>query len=103
MARAIGGKVEPGIRPSSTGLPAALPGVVPVRAAPAEEFLFHLHRGSELLIGGDDVGAKDELERALAMQPLDPQSEDLLGVVYFRLGLYERTMAIYEKLTREHP
>jgi len=98
MARAIGGKVEA----PSAGLLATGQGPVSVRAAPAEEFLFHLHRGSELLIGGDDVGAKEELERALSMQPLDPQSEDLLGVVYFRLGLYERAMAIYEKLTQEH-
>jgi hypothetical protein len=110
MARAIGGKVDPGTRPppqraSLVGDPGlSSPGTLaaPVRAAPAEEFLFHLHRGSELLISGDEVGAKDELERALGMQPLDPQSEDLLGVVYFRLGLYERAMAIYEKLTRDH-
>lgn len=101
MGRAIG-KVDPVGRASTPALPPAGQGAGAVRAAPAEEFLFHLHRGSELLIGGDDVGAKDELERALAMQPLDAQSEDLLGVVYFRLGLYERAMAIYEKLTREH-
>ena len=101
MARSTAITAEPGARPSVAG--SRKRGPAGVRGAPAEEFVYHLHRGSELLIGGDDVGAKEELERALSLQPLDPQSEDLLGVVYFRLGLYERAMAIYEKLTREHP
>ncbi|MBI2898036.1 MAG: tetratricopeptide repeat protein [Deltaproteobacteria bacterium] len=71
--------------------------------AAAEEFLFHLHRGSELLMEGQEEAAKQELERALSYQARDAHAEDLLGVVYFRLGLYERALAIYDRLVRENP
>ena len=40
--------------------------------------------------------AKEELEFALTMQPLDAKGQDLLGTVYFRLGLYPRAIQIYE-------
>jgi hypothetical protein len=63
-----------------------------------EDFLFHLYRGSELLQENRVLEAKEELEFALTMQPSDPKGQDLLGAVYFRLGLYPRAIQIYESL-----
>jgi tetratricopeptide (TPR) repeat protein len=69
----------------------------------AEDFLFHLYRGSELLQDNRVGEAKEELERALALQPRDVEGQSLLGVVYFRLGLYPRAIAIYEEIVRDRP
>jgi len=68
-----------------------------------EDFLFHLYRGSELLQDNRVHDAKAELEQALSLQPSDPKGQDLLGIVYFRLGLYPRAIAIYERLIQMHP
>src|SRR5271170_45334 len=68
-----------------------------------EDFLFHLYRGSELLQDNRVHDAKAELEQALSLQPSDPKGQDLLGIVYFRLGLYPRAIAIYEQLIKLHP
>jgi hypothetical protein len=68
-----------------------------------EDFLFHLYRGSELLQENRVLEAKEELEYALTMQPLDAKGQDLLGAVYFRLGLYPRAIQIYENLERQFP
>ena len=68
-----------------------------------EDFLFHLYRGSELLQDNRVHDAKAELEQALSLQPSDPKGQDLLGIVYFRLGLYPRAIAIYERLILTHP
>ncbi len=68
-----------------------------------EDFLFHLYRGSELLQDNRVHEAKEELERALDLQPRDAKGQDLLAIVYFRLGLYPRAIAIYEQLRRASP
>ncbi|WP_394839535.1 tetratricopeptide repeat protein [Pendulispora rubella] len=68
-----------------------------------EEFLFHLFRGSELLQDSRVHEAKEELEQALLLQPRDPKGQDLLAVVYFRIGHYPRAIQIYEQLKRDHP
>src|SRR6478735_6374501 len=68
-----------------------------------EDFLFHLYRGSELLQDNRVHEAKDELEQALKLQPRDAKGQDLLGVVYFRLGMYPRAIEIYEELVRAFP
>ena len=75
----------------------------PSRDVAGEDFLFHLYRGSELLQDNRVHDAKAELEQALSLQPSDPKGQDLLGIVYFRLGLYPRAIAIYERLIQEHP
>jgi uncharacterized protein (AIM24 family) len=75
----------------------------PSRDVAGEDFLFHLYRGSELLQDNRVHDAKAELEQALSLQPSDPKGQDLLGIVYFRLGLYPRAIAIYEQLIRLHP
>jgi len=69
----------------------------------AEDFLFHLYRGSELLQDDRVHQAKEELEAALRLQPRDFKGQDLLAVVYFRLGLYPRAIEIYEELVRAFP
>jgi len=68
-----------------------------------EDFLFHLYRGSELLQDNCVTEAKEELERALRMQPQDIEGQGLLGTVYFRLGLYPRAIEIYEEIIRACP
>ena len=68
-----------------------------------EDFLFHLYRGSELLQDSRVHEAKEELEQALQFQPRDPKGQDLLAVVYFRLGLYPRAIQIYEGLKQDSP
>jgi hypothetical protein len=67
-----------------------------------EDFLFHLYRGSELLQDNRVHEAKEELERALHLQPRDTKGQDLLAVVYFRLGHYARAIQIYEQLRRRN-
>ncbi len=37
------------------------------------------------------------------MQPRDIEGQGLLGVVYFRLGLYPRAIEIYEEIIRGVP
>lgn len=69
----------------------------------AEDFLFHLYRGSELLQDNRVGEAKEELERALSFQPEDIEGQGLLGVVYFRLGLYPRAINIFEEIVRLRP
>lgn len=71
-------------------------------ASANEDFLFHLYRGSELLQDNRVHEAKEELEQALHLQPRDTKGQDLLAVVYFRLGLYPRAIHIYEQLRRKN-
>ncbi len=73
------------------------------REIAGEDFLFHLYRGSELLQDNRVHEAKQELEQALGLQPRDPKGQDLLGIVYFRLGLYPRAIRIYEELIAAYP
>ncbi len=68
-----------------------------------EDFLYHLYRGSELLQDNLVPQAKEELERALKLQPQDTEGQGLLGVVYFRLGLYPRAIEIYEEIIKACP
>ncbi|HKO53634.1 MAG TPA: tetratricopeptide repeat protein [Polyangiaceae bacterium] len=68
-----------------------------------EDFLFHLYRGSELLQDNCVSEAKEELELALRVQPQDIEGQGLLGVVYFRLGLYPRAQGIYQDIIRVRP
>jgi hypothetical protein len=76
---------------------------MPSSAFAGEDFLFHLYRGSELLQDNCVEQAKEELERALRLQPSDAEGQGLLGVVYFRLGMYPRAIEIFEDLIRVWP
>ncbi len=80
-----------------------LSGLEPESVGTGEEFLFHLYRGSELLQDNCISEAKEELERALSMQPQDVEGQGLLGIVYFRLGLYPRAIRIYQEIVKACP
>jgi Flp pilus assembly protein TadD len=82
---------------------AVMQAVDSTRDVASEDFLFHLYRGSELLQDNRVLEAKEELEQALTLQPRDPKGQDLLAVVYFRIGLYPRAIQIYEQLKRDNP
>ena len=88
--------------PSGTAVPLLNP-TSNVSNEANEDFLFHLYRGSELLQDDRADEAKEELERALQLQPHDTKGQDLLAVVYFRLGLFPRAISILEQLRRKNP
>ncbi len=67
------------------------------------EHLQHLYRGGELLAAGKVIEAKDFLERAHKLQPKNEKGQNLLGLTYFKLGLFDRAAEIYEMLVRENP
>jgi uncharacterized protein (AIM24 family)/DNA-binding SARP family transcriptional activator len=101
------GSFEKGVPPHKAREANPPPSQKPESDAPSdtanEDFLFHLYRGSELLQDNRVHEAKEELEQALHLQPRDTKGQDLLAVVYFRLGLYPRAIAIYEQLRRKNP
>ncbi|MDY7229468.1 tetratricopeptide repeat protein [Hyalangium rubrum] len=68
-----------------------------------DEFLQHLYRGGELLAAGKVIEAKDVLERAHKMQPRNEKGQNLLGLTYFKLGMFDRAAELYEMLVRENP
>ncbi len=73
-----------------------------VKDPSSEDFLYHLHRGTELLRSERIEEAKSELEQALGHQPEDPQGQDLLAGVYFRLGVYDRAIDLWTGLIEQH-
>lgn len=68
-----------------------------------DEFLQHLYRGGELLAAGKVIEAKDILERAHQLQPKNEKGQNLLGLTYFKLGLFDRAAELYEMLVRDSP
>jgi uncharacterized protein (AIM24 family) len=68
-----------------------------------DEFLQNLYRGGELLSSGQVAEAKDFLERAHALQPQNQRGQNLLGMAYFKLGIFDRAAEIYEILVHENP
>ncbi|HEY3500241.1 MAG TPA: tetratricopeptide repeat protein, partial [Polyangiaceae bacterium] len=89
--------------PVPTGPPESEREPAPSSVFAGEDFLFHLYRGSELLQDNCVEQAKEELEQALKLQPRDSEGQGLLGIVYFRLGMYPRAIEIYEELIRAWP
>ena len=68
-----------------------------------DEFLQQLYRGSELLAAGKVIEAKEFLERAHQLQPRQEKAQNLLGLCYFKLGLFDRAAELYEMLVRDNP
>src|SRR4051812_36905551 len=68
-----------------------------------EEFLAQLYKGGELLAAGKVNEAKDHLERAYQLHPKNEKAQNLLGLSYFKLGLFERASEIYELLVNDNP
>lgn len=99
-ARAGGGALQPSVPPPDGERDSEMP---PSSSFATEDFLFHLYRGSELLQDNRVSEAKEELEHALSLQPRDAEGQGLLGVVYFRLGLYDRAIKIYSDIVVARP
>ena len=72
-------------------------------ASQQDDFLFHLYRGSSMLMDDDVVQAKEELEQAMASNPQDARGQGLLAGVYFRLGHYPRAIELWERLVAAYP
>ncbi len=68
-----------------------------------DEFLQQLYRGGELLAAGKVIEAKEFLERAHQLQPRNEKAQNLLGLCYFKLGLFDRAAELYEMLVRDNP
>ncbi|MFY2557705.1 tetratricopeptide repeat protein [Corallococcus terminator] len=68
-----------------------------------DEFLQQLHRGGELLAANKVIEAKEFLERAHQLQPRNEKAQNLLGLCYFKLGLFDRAAELYEMLVRDNP
>jgi uncharacterized protein (AIM24 family) len=68
-----------------------------------DEFLQQLYRGGELLAAGKVIEAKEFLERAHQLQPRQEKAQNLLGLCYFKLGLFDRAAELYETLVRDNP
>ncbi|MBL8922387.1 MAG: tetratricopeptide repeat protein [Myxococcaceae bacterium] len=68
-----------------------------------EEFLSALYKGGELLAAGKIVDARAHLEKANQLSPKNEKAQNLLGLTYFKLGLFDEASDIYERLVRENP
>ncbi|MGV3622355.1 MAG: tetratricopeptide repeat protein, partial [Archangium sp.] len=68
-----------------------------------EEFLGALYKGGELLAAGNVVEAREHLEKAHGLEPKNEKAQNLLGLTYFKLGLYDQASEVYEKLVNENP
>jgi uncharacterized protein (AIM24 family) len=68
-----------------------------------EEFLKQLYQGGELLAQGRVTEARQLLERAHQLQPRNEKGRNLLGLAYFKLGLFDRAAELYEALVRDNP
>ena len=66
-------------------------------------FLQLLYQGGELLAAGNVAEAKDYLEKAMSIQPDNEKGKNLLGLTYFKLGLFDRAGYLYETLVQENP
>ncbi len=68
-----------------------------------EEFLFHLNRGSELLVRGEAEPARASLERALELRPKDVKVLGLLGQAYYKLSRFDEASKVWQRLVDDNP
>jgi hypothetical protein len=68
-----------------------------------EAFLAQIHRSTELMRENRSDEAKQILEAAFEARMDDPSSHATLALVYFKLGIYPRALAIYRRLVRDFP
>ena len=68
-----------------------------------EEFLGALFKGGELLASGKVTEAREHLEKAHGLAPRNEKAQNLLGLAYFKLGLFDQASAVYESLVNENP
>ncbi|MBW2699356.1 MAG: tetratricopeptide repeat protein [Deltaproteobacteria bacterium] len=68
-----------------------------------DDFLFHLVQGGDLMRSGRMVEAKEHLEKAVSLKPENARGQNMLGLVYFKLGLYQRAIDIGRSLIERYP
>ena len=68
-----------------------------------DDFLYHLYQEGELLQAGKMDEARAQLEKAFAIKPRNARGQNLLGLVYFKLGLFARAIEIYRGLVERFP
>ena len=68
-----------------------------------EHFLGSLYRGGELLASGKIIEAREHLEKAHELEPKNEKAKNLLGLTYFKLGLFDLAARVYEQLVLENP
>ncbi len=68
-----------------------------------EEFVGALYKGGELLASGKIVEAREHLEKAHGLAPKNEKAQNLLGLAYFKLGLFDQASEVYERLVNENP
>jgi len=71
--------------------------------AAEEEFVASLYKGGELLAANKVVEAREHLEKANRLNPKNEKAQNLLGLAYFKLGLFDQASEVYEALVRENP
>ncbi len=62
-----------------------------------------LDKGGELLNAGNIAEARELLEKAYKLAPKDSKAQNLLGLTYFKLGIFDSASEIYEALVRDNP
>ncbi len=72
-------------------------------SATTEAFLAQIHRSSDLLSQDKQDEARAALEQAFESRMDDAAGQATLALVYFKLGIYPRASAIYQKLVNEFP
>jgi uncharacterized protein (AIM24 family) len=68
-----------------------------------EQFLFHLSRGSDLLLRGDAEAARVALERAEALRSKDSKVLGLLGQTYYKLSRFDDAARVWQRLVDDNP
>lgn len=62
-----------------------------------------VERGWSKIATGDFTGAEESLEKALALNPGDPQAETLLGWAQMSQGRYDAAMALFDQVLDRNP
>jgi hypothetical protein len=75
----------------------------PDQARRQEDLNYYLEQGDEHLQHRRLEDARIALERAYQISPESPRTQNLLGLVYFKLGLLEAARALYDRLVIDHP
>ena len=69
----------------------------------SDDFIQALYRGGELLTEGKVIEAKEFLERAIQLRPENEKCQNLLGLTYFKLGVFDKAAEVYGGLVKANP
>ncbi len=67
------------------------------------DFLHHFYQGGEMLRAGQLSQAREHLEVATDLRPENSKCQNLLGLVYYKLGLFGQSIEIYRDLITRFP